>query len=69
MAKTRITEFKISAGKDVIIFEPTEASWVISGKSGRLPGKLAVKLFKTIAGQVEPYFELLKNTKETDFNA
>jgi hypothetical protein len=67
--KVKITEIKVTAGKDVIVFEPTSATWVIAAKSGNLPEKLATKLWKTLTGSVEQYFDILKGAKSTDFKA
>lgn len=65
----KVTEVKIAAGKDVIIVEPGQVTWVIGGKSGTLPGKLAAKLYKSIATTTEPYFDLLKGAKASDFKS
>lgn len=67
--KTKITEIKIVVGRDVILIEPTKTTWVIGGKSGHVPEKLAAKLFKTISSQADPYFELLKGAKNGDFKS
>jgi hypothetical protein len=63
----KITEIKVTAGKDVIIFGPKSATWVIAGQSGFLPEKLAVRLFKAIAGTTEQYFDVLKGAESKDF--
>jgi hypothetical protein len=63
----KITEIRVSAGKDVILIEPKQATWVIGGKSGDLPEKLAEKLFKSIVATAEQYFDILKGAKSTDF--
>lgn len=65
----KITEIRVTAGKDVILIEPRQGTWVIGGKSGNLPEKLAMKLFKAVAGSAEDYFDLLRGAKETDFKS
>jgi len=69
MKPMKITEIKVTAGKDVIILEPGQASWVIDGKPGAIPDKLAVKLFKSIAGSAEQYFEIFRGSKPGDWKS
>lgn len=69
MAAFRITEIRVTAGKDVFILEPKGAEWVIAGQSGNLPEKLAAKLFKDVAGTAEKYFEIFKGAKSSDFRS
>lgn len=63
MKPVKITEIKVTAGKDVILYEPKSCTWSIAGKPGALDEKTAAKLFQAIAKQAEAYFDLLKNMK------
>lgn len=63
MRPIKITEIKVTAGRDVIIYEPKSCTWSIAGKPGALNEKAAVKLFQSIAKQAEGYFDLLRNMK------
>lgn len=69
MKTVKITEIKITAGKDVILLDPKSAQWVIDGKSGAIPDKLAAKLFKSIAGSAEQYFEIFRGSKLGDWKS
>lgn len=69
MATFKITEIRVTAGKDVILIEPKGATWVIAGQSGALPDKLAAKLFKDVAGSAEKYFEMFRGAKSSDFRS
>jgi hypothetical protein len=63
MRPFKITEIKVTAGKDVISYEPKSCTWSIAGKPGALDEKTAAKLFQAIAKQAEGYFELFKTIK------
>ena len=63
MKPIRITEIKVTAGRDVILYEPKSCTWAIQGKSGSLDEKTAAKLFQSIAKQAEGYFDLFRTLK------
>jgi len=70
VATFKVTEIRVTAGKDVILIEPKSLTWVIEGKNGHHPDpKLIAKVFKSIAGNVESYFDLLRNAKASDFRS
>ena len=60
----KITEIKVTAGKEVFIFQPKSLLVVVAGKSREIPEKLATQLFKAVAGQAEKMCEELKNFRE-----
>lgn len=51
----KITEIKVTAGKDVILIQPRSLQVIRSGKSFFLDEKLAATLFKTIAVPCEKF--------------
>lgn len=55
----KITEIKVTAGKDVFLFSPKAAQVIVGGKAFFLPDKLAAKLFKAIAVPAEHLCEEL----------
>ena len=60
----KITEIKVTAGKEVFIFQPKSCLVVTSGKSREIPEKLATQLFKAVSGPAEKLCDELKNFKE-----
>ncbi len=57
----KITEIKVSAGKDCFIMTPTSIEAVIGGKRcPEVDKRLAAKLFKEVAVPAEKWFDLLK---------
>ena len=60
----KITEIKVTAGKDVYLFAPKSAQVISNGKSFFLPDKLAAQLFKAVSLPAEKLCDELKNFKE-----
>ena len=57
----KITEIKVSAGKDCFILKPESLEAVIDGKRcPEISKKIAAQVFKTVAGPAEKWFDLLK---------
>jgi hypothetical protein len=59
----KITEIRVTAGKDVYIFEPAALTVIVAGKRKDVPGKLAAQLFKAVAGPAEKLCGELKDFK------
>jgi hypothetical protein len=59
----KITEIKVTAGKDVYLLSPKAAQVIVAGKSFFLPDKLAEKLFKAVATPAELICNELKDFK------
>jgi len=59
----KITEIKVTAGKDVFLFSPKAVQVIAAGKSFFLPDKLAVQLFKAVATPAEKMVEELTKYK------
>jgi hypothetical protein len=59
----KITEIKVTAGKDVLILNPESVQAVISGKSVFLDAKLSATLFKAVAGPCEKVMGEMKTYK------
>lgn len=49
----KITEIKVTAGKDTIIFQPKSILVVLKGKSTEFDEKLAAELWKAVSGPAE----------------
>jgi hypothetical protein len=59
----KITEIKVSAGKDAVVFQPKSVLAVFKGRSWTLDDKLAAQLWKAIAGQAEKLCTAIENRK------
>jgi tRNA-binding EMAP/Myf-like protein len=59
----KITEIKVTAGKDVFLLSPKAVQVISGGKSFFLPDKLAAQLFKAVATPAEKMCGELKDWK------
>jgi hypothetical protein len=59
----KITEIKVTAGKDVFLLSPKSVQVIAAGKSFFLPDKLAAQLFKAVATPAEKMVDALKDYK------
>lgn len=59
----KITEIKVTAGKDVFLFSPKSVQVIAGGKSFFLPDKLAAALFKAVATPADKMLEEMKSHK------
>jgi hypothetical protein len=64
MRELKITEIKVTAGKDVILIAPKSLQVIMAGKSFFVDEKLAAKLFKAVSGPCETFVNALKEFKE-----
>lgn len=63
MKPIKITELKVTAGKDIFLFTPKSAQVVVGGKSFFLDEKLAAALWKVIASPMEKTCNEMKDFK------
>ena len=59
----KITEIKVTAGKDVILICPRSVQVISGGKSWFVEEKLAAALFKAVATPAEQFCGKLKEQK------
>lgn len=61
----KITEIKVTAGKEILLLTPGSVQVIQPGKSFFLPDKLAVQLWKAITLPVEKFVGAAKELKES----
>jgi hypothetical protein len=59
----KITEIKVTAGKEIFLLSPKSVQVLANGKSFFLPDKLAAQLFKAVATPAEKMCGELKDWK------
>ena len=59
----KITEIRVLAGKDTVIFQPKSILAVFKGKSWSLDDKLAAQLWKAVAIPAEKLCTEIENRK------
>ena len=63
MKPFKITEIRVTAGKDVFLLGPESVTAVVGGRSFELPGKLSKELWKAVAPPAERMFNELRDWK------
>ncbi len=59
----KINEIKLTAGKDVLILQPTTALVVVAGKPQNLDAKLSAAIWKALCPPAEKLFNEAKTWK------
>ena len=59
----KITEIKVTAGKEVFIFQPKSLEVIVAGKMKTIDEKLAAGPFKAVAAPAEKLCDELRNLK------
>jgi len=63
MAAVKITEIKVTMGRDVFIMTPAGCTLIVAGKAQEVPAKLAATLFKAVAAPAEKFCNELRAYK------
>lgn len=59
----KITEIKVTAGKEILLITPDSLLIIRNGKTTYVDQKLAVQIFKAVAGTCEKFANAVKELK------